>query len=94
MSGPTHFGSIIEKVTECVRVNLERKVYSILMIITDGDIHDMVQTKRLIVQASTLPLSVIIIGVGEAEFALMNELDGDKTPLTDDLGNVTSRDIV
>ena len=64
------------------------------MIITDGDIHDMVQTKRLIVQASTLPLSIIIIGVGEAEFALMNELDGDKTPLTDDLGKVTSRDIV
>lgn len=85
MSGPTHFASIIERVTECVRVNLERKVYSILMIITDGDIHDMVQTKRLIVQASTLPLSIIIIGVGEAEFALMNELDGDTKPLTDDL---------
>ena len=43
MSGPTHFGSIIERVTECVRVNLEKKVFSILMIITDGDIHDIIK---------------------------------------------------
>lgn len=64
------------------------------MIITDGSIHDMIQTKRLIVQASSLPLSIIIIGVGEADFTLMNELDGDKVQLTDDLGNVASRDIV
>ena len=94
MNGPTKFGAIIERVTAWVKANQGRSVYTILMIITDGSIHDMVQTKRLIVQASSLPLSIIIIGVGEAEFALMNELDGDKTPLTDDLGNVTSRDIV
>ena len=94
MNGPTKFGAIIERVTAWVKANQGRSVYTILMIITDGSIHDMVQTKRLIVQASSLPLSIIIIGVGEAEFALMNELDGDKTPLTDDLGNGTSRDIV
>jgi copine 5/8/9 len=64
-------------VTAWVKANQGRSVYTILMIITDGSIHDMVQTKRLIVQASSLPLSIIIIGVGEADFTLMNELDGD-----------------
>jgi len=64
-------------VTAWVKANQGRSVYTILMIITDGSIHDMAQTKRLIVQASSLPLSIIIIGVGEADFTLMNELDGD-----------------
>ena len=77
MNGPTKFAAIIERVTAWVKANQGRSVYTILMIITDGSIHDMVQTKRLIVQASSLPLSIIIIGVGEADFTLMNELDGD-----------------
>ena len=40
-------------------------IYSILLIITDGDIHDMNETKNLLVRASKLPLSVIIVGVGK-----------------------------
>ncbi len=39
-------------------------LYNILLIITDGEIHDMPSTKDLIVRASKMPLSVIIIGVG------------------------------
>jgi len=53
------------------------------MIITDGEISDMIETKNLIVQASTLPLSIIIIGVGNEAFTNMVELDGDNGTLRD-----------
>ena len=46
-------------------------MYNILLIITDGEIMDMPETKKLIVQLSSLPLSIIIIGVGNASFAKM-----------------------
>ena len=44
--------------------------------------------------ASTLPLSIIIVGVGEADFEAMEELDGDTVRLTAPDGKVASRDIV
>ena len=45
--------------------------------LTDGAITDMPQTKQAIIAASRLPLSIIIVGVGEANFDAMNELDSD-----------------
>ena len=53
---------------------------------TDGTIHDMPQTKEIIVQISALPASVIIIGVGDADFDAMEELDGDGGLLKDNMG--------
>jgi hypothetical protein len=44
---------------------------TILLILTDGIITDLEQTKEAIVAASKLPLSIIIIGVGEADFSAM-----------------------
>ena len=54
-----------------------------MLILTDGEIHDMPETKRLIVEASHLPLSIIIIGVGDEKFKMMKQLDCDKGILTD-----------
>ena len=42
--------------------------YAILLIITDGEINDMSQTIDAIVLASRQPLSIIIVGVGSADF--------------------------
>jgi hypothetical protein len=47
------------------------------MIITDGIINDMDLTKELIVSMCDLPVSIIIVGVGRADFSQMEELDGD-----------------
>jgi len=52
-------------------------MYYILLIITDGEIHDMRETIELIVQASHLPLSIVIVGVGNADFGNMERLDSD-----------------
>ena len=45
--------------------------YSILMIITDGEIADVTETINEIVEASDNPLSIIVIGVGDATMGTM-----------------------
>ena len=68
--------------------------YQVLLILTDGTIHDMPRTKELLVELSNLPCSVIIVGLGDDDFSSMEELDSDSQLLTDDNGNKASRDIV
>ena len=45
--------------------------------LTDGELTDMGHTKTAIIKASRLPMSVIIVGVGDADFANMDALDCD-----------------
>lgn len=42
--------------------------YQVLLILTDGEIHDMDKTIDLIFQNTSLPISIIIVGVGNADF--------------------------
>ncbi|XP_077889640.1 copine-9 isoform X2 [Ictidomys tridecemlineatus] len=67
--------------------------YYVLLIITDGVISDMTQTKEAIVSASSLPMSIIIVGVGPAMFEAMEELDGDDVRVSS-RGRYAERDIV
>lgn len=68
--------------------------YFILLIITDGVISDMEETRHAVVQASKLPMSIIIVGVGNADFAAMEFLDGDNRRLRSHTGEEAARDIV
>ena len=52
--------------------------YFVLLMLTDGALTDMGNTKTAIIKASRLPMSLIIVGVGEADFAAMDDLDCDK----------------
>lgn len=66
-----------------------------MLILTDGVITDYQKTVDQIIKASDLPISIIIIGVGIADFESMEQLDGDKEPLYSyTLGKEASRDIV
>jgi hypothetical protein len=58
-----------------------------LLLITDGIISDMQQTIEQIVYSSSLPTSIIIVGVGNADFSNMEQLDGDDGLLRDQRGN-------
>lgn len=49
-----------------------------MLIITDGVISDLQKTIDQIVYGSELPLSIIIVGVGSADFTAMDELDADE----------------
>lgn len=82
--GPTNFAPIVELVCDMAeeeKVTQAHQKYFILLIITDGIINDMQKTIDQIVRGSTLPLSIIIVGVGSDEFANMDILDADETPL-------------
>ena len=53
----------------------------------------MEKTVDLIVKSTTLPLSIIIVGIGQANFQNMERLDGDNG-LFDSHGRRAQRDIV
>jgi hypothetical protein len=57
---------MIEKVKKS-QSNKEQ-VYFISLILTDGQINDMEETIDLFVEASKLPISFIIVGVGNENF--------------------------
>ena len=97
LSGPTYFHYIIDQVISSVKQDLqdENKMnYNILMILTDGIIDDMDDTIDSLVEASYLPISVIIIGIGDADFSNMDILDADDEPLFDKNGRKADRDLV
>lgn len=69
-------------------------MYHVMMIITDGEIHDMRETIDVIVELSKFPVSIIIIGVGQDQFEKMQRLDGDKQRLRNSSNQQALRDIV
>ncbi|XP_047670324.1 copine-9 isoform X3 [Tachysurus fulvidraco] len=66
--GPTNFAPVINQVAGAAQDVTDGSQYFVLLMITDGVISDMVQTKEAVVNASALPMSIIIVGVGPAEF--------------------------
>ncbi|XP_008318940.1 copine-1 isoform X1 [Cynoglossus semilaevis] len=97
LSGPTNFSPIINHVasiaTGAAQAN-NASQYMVLLILTDGEITDFDQTRDAIVRASRLPMSIIIVGVGPADFKAMELLDGDDGMLKSTLGEPVARDIV
>ncbi|KAI5278984.1 copine-5 isoform X2 [Manis pentadactyla] len=91
--GPTNFAPVVTHVARNAAAVQDGSQYSVLLIITDGVISDMAQTKEAIVNAAKLPMSIIIIGVGQAEFDAMVELDGDDVRISS-RGKLAERDIV
>ena len=94
-SGPTYFGPIIQEAVKIARMNAQEGsyTYQVLLILTDGEIHDMEQVVDLIVSNCNLPLSIIVVGVGNADFSNMERLDGDNG-LYNSKGVKAQRDIV
>uniref|UniRef100_A0A8C2JTK6 Copine-2 n=1 Tax=Cyprinus carpio TaxID=7962 RepID=A0A8C2JTK6_CYPCA len=95
--GPTNFAPIINHVARFATQALQQDTaaqYFTLLIITDGVISDMDETRHAVVQAAKLPMSIIIIGVGNADFTAMEFLDGDSSALRSYTGEEAVRDIV
>jgi len=91
--GPTNFATfinhVVDRYSEPALRNMNQELkYYILLILTDGEITDMNETIRAIKRAADTPLSIVIVGLGSADFGKMNVLDGDDGQLR------CSRDIV
>lgn len=61
-------------------------MYHVMLIITDGEIHDMKETTDMIVELSKYPVSIIIVGVGDEDFEKMKYLDSDEKILRNSKG--------
>ena len=97
MSGPTLFSAIIGAATSHAISNARAcngQSYSVLLILTDGIVNDMQATVDAIVVASKAPLSIVIVGVGPADFKGMEALDGDDGLLMSSSRKPAERDIV
>ena len=84
--GPTFFGPMLEQMNGFCDGKSEEESqynqkYNIMLILTDGAVMDMEKTIDQVIRSSDLPLSIVIIGVGNAEFDSMETLDADKEPL-------------
>ncbi|KAL4613772.1 hypothetical protein ACB092_07G004400 [Castanea dentata] len=67
LAGPTLFGQSI---------SYNNDKYFVLLIITDGVLTDLQETKDALVRAFDLPLSILIVGVGGADFTQMESSTG------------------
>ena len=100
LAGPSYFGELFVRVKSQIverlkKTGLDRnRLYDVLIIITDGECHDMDETSRLLVSLSGMPFSAVVIGVGDGDFEKMEVLDADDEVLTDKEGNEAIRDIV
>jgi hypothetical protein len=93
LSGPTNFAPTITEATRLARSRPNN--YMILMIITDGEITDVLDTIDALVAADDAPLSIVIVGVGsDCDFQQMSVLDGDSNVLHASDGRVSRRDLV
>ncbi|KAH6781747.1 RING domain ligase2 [Perilla frutescens var. hirtella] len=92
LAGPTSFAPIIEMAMTVVEQN--RGQYHVLVIIADGQVTRSVDTEygqlspqeqktvQAIVEASKLPLSIVLVGVGDGPWDMMKEFD-DNIPARD-----------
>jgi hypothetical protein len=100
LHGPTNFSQIVNLVSTFAKPYSEPRTgdkprYFILLVITDGVITDMKSTINEVVKASELPVSIIVVGVGDEDFGLMNLLDSDEALLySPELKQRAKRDIV
>lgn len=97
LSGPTWFSEIIARAAATAAATPQSsasQTYYVLLIITDGAVTDAERTIEQIVAASDLPLSILIVGVGAADFGMMEKLDGDDAVLQTSSGKKSKRDIV
>jgi len=88
--GPTHFAEIMKEAREQVEKCQNNKMYHVLMIMTDGDIHDIEETIKeiSIMSKKNLPISIVIVGVGNEDFSNMVRLDGDDVAIASGIKDI------
>ena len=74
LSGPTYFLHFLREFLTSVQ-NSSHNTYHVLVVLTDGSLHDEKPTRDLLVEMSYLPVSVIVVGIGQTDFKMMNQFN-------------------
>lgn len=74
LAGPTNFAPVIR---QAIEISKEERAYQILVIIADGQVTNRKETEQAIVEASHHPISIVVIGVGDGPWDLMEEFDDE-----------------
>lgn len=78
--GPAAHAEVIKYAAEfsaAEEVSQDNQFYTILMIISRGEVIDMKSTTNAIIEAAHLPLSIVVVAVGEADQKKFKILDGE-----------------
>lgn len=92
LSSPTDITEVIQTAAARAQSSLDaamkngRQTYTVLLVLTDGAVSDVSATAACVEQVHDSPLSIVIVGVGNADFSSMRFLD--------DLHKPGKRDIV
>jgi len=91
--GPTIFAKVIDIAAQIAdrSTSMNQQKYYVLLLITDGAISDEENTIKEIVKISNLPISILVVGVGNEDFENMRILEGEGQLLRDGNGNVAAR---
>ena len=71
----TEFAPLFQRTCDIACRESPAERYYILLVLTDGDIRDVRETERRLATASCLPISIVIVGVGDGPFDAMRKLD-------------------
>lgn len=91
LCGPTYFQPLVEYIRANFIMN-ENQEYNIFIICTDSKINDMDETVNSLVAISNLPISIIILGIGDGIFDGMERFNEER--LEDKNGNGALRSFV
>ena len=79
---PTVYSEVLQfAANDAVRAGSETE-YTVILLITDGGISDLEETKKVLVGLSRLPVSVVLVGVGQGDMRQLALLDSDKARLS------------
>merc|ERR1712045_721935 len=87
MSGPTDITEVLHTAAGFAKSAQEeamkegKQKYTILLILTDGSVTDVQKTLSALNQVSGSPLSIVIVGVGGADFSAMQFIDDQGSPI-------------